>query len=135
MPIRPDPTEVLDTQGFSEMDEKKKVEVLAFFWFVVSALTLLSLLSYTPADIPFEVSLVNSPARNFVGIAGAYTAWALILFFGKTAYFLVPLSLLWSLAKWAGKKSQRLWLKIFALVIFFTSACALGFKDICIAAS
>lgn len=107
------------------MDDKKKIEVLAFFWFVVSVLTLLSLLSYSPADIPFEVSVVNSPARNFVGIAGAYLAWTMLLLFGKTAYFLVPLSLLWSLAKWAGKKSQRLWLKLFAVVIFFTSACAL----------
>ena len=107
------------------MNEQKKLEVLAFFWFVVSALTLLALLSYTPADIPFEVSVVNSPAKNFVGIAGAYIAWAMILLFGKTAYFLVPLSLFWSIAKWAGKKSQRLWLKLFAVIIFFTSACAL----------
>ncbi len=107
------------------MNEQKKVEVFAFFWFVISILTLLALLSYTPADIPFEVSVVNSPAKNFVGVAGAYTAWALLVLFGKTAYFLVPLSLFWSLAKWVGKKSQKLWLKIFAVVIFFTSACAL----------
>lgn len=107
------------------MDEQKRNEVLAFFWFIVSVLVLLSLLSYAPEDISFEVSVANSPARNFVGIAGAYTAWVLILFFGRTSYFLVPLFLFWALAKWAGKKSQKLWLKIFATVIFFTSACAL----------
>ncbi len=107
------------------MNEQKRNEVVAFFWFVVSVLTLLSLLSYTPADIPFEVSIFNSPTKNFVGAAGAYTAWALVLFFGKTSYFLVPLFLVWALAKWSGKKGQRLWLKIFSTVMFFTSACAL----------
>lgn len=107
------------------MDDQKRSEVLAFFWFVISVLTLLALLSYTPDDIPFEVSMPNSPAHNFVGIAGAYTAWLLAVLFGRTAYFLVPLFLLWALAKWSGKKGQKLWLKIFATVIFFTSACAL----------
>jgi S-DNA-T family DNA segregation ATPase FtsK/SpoIIIE len=107
------------------LDERKKSEVLAFFWFIVSVLILLSLLSYTPEDVGFEISTPNSPAKNFVGIAGAYIAWALILLFGKTSYFLVPLFLFWGVAKWAGKKSQKLWLKIFATVIFFTSACAL----------
>ncbi len=107
------------------MDEHKRGEVLAFFWFVVSALTLLALLSYTPDDIAFEVSTPNSPSHNFVGVFGAHTAWLLILLFGKTSYFLVPLFLLWALAKWSGKKSQKAWLKIFSTVIFFSSACAL----------
>src|SRR3989344_2166066 len=107
------------------MDEKKRSEVLAFFWFVTSVLTLLALLSYTPNDIAFEVSTANSPAHNFVGIAGAYTAWFLVMLFGRTSYFLVPLFLFWALAKWFGKKSQKLWLKLFATVIFLTSSCAL----------
>ena len=107
------------------MDERKRNEVFAFFWFVVSALTFLALFSYHPEDIVFEASVVNSPARNFVGIAGAYMAWVLTFLFGKTSYFLVPLFLIWALAKWSGKKSQKLWLKIFATVIFLTSACAL----------
>jgi len=107
------------------VDDQKRSEVLAFFWFVVSVLTLLSLLSFTPEDIPFEISTPNSPAHNFVGIAGAYTAWVLILLFGKTSYFLVPLFLVWALAKWSGKKSQKLWLKVFSTLIFFASACAL----------
>lgn len=107
------------------MNEEKRSEVLAFFWFIVSALTLLSLLSYTPEDIAFEVSIPNAPAHNFAGIVGAYTAWVLILFFGRTAYFLVPLFLFWALSKWSGRKGQKLWLKIFSTVTFFTSACAL----------
>ncbi len=107
------------------MDERKQSEVLAFFWFVISVLTFLSLLSYTPLDIPFEVSTPNSPTRNFVGVSGAYTAWFLVLLFGKTSYFLVPLFFFWALAKWFGKKSQKLWLKVFATVVFFSSACAL----------
>src|SRR3989338_3463633 len=106
------------------MDAQKRSEVLAFFWLVTSVLTLLALLSYTPEDIAFEASMVNIPAHNFVGVAGAYTAWFLILIFGKTSYFLVPLFLFWALSKWFGKKSQRLWLRIFSTLIFFTSSCA-----------
>lgn len=107
------------------LNEEKRSEVLAFFWFVVSVLTLLSLVSYTPADIRFEVSLPNAPAKNFVGVAGAYAAWALFLFFGHVAYIITPLLLAWSFTRWAGKKSQKFWLKLFATVILFTSACAL----------
>ncbi len=107
------------------MDERKRNEVFAFFWFVVSILTFLALFSYRPEDISFEVSVPNSPTHNFVGIAGAYIAWTLMFLFGKTSYLLIPLFLVWALVKLAGKKSQKLWLKIFVTVIFFTSACAL----------
>ena len=107
------------------MDERKRSEVFAFFWFVVSVLTFLALFSYRPEDIAFEVSVPNSPTHNFVGIAGAYVAWTLTFLFGKTSYFLVPLFLIWALVKLSGKKSQRLWLKILSTVIFFTSTCAL----------
>ena len=107
------------------MNEKKRSEVIAFAWFAFSALTLLSLISYTPDDIPFEVSTPNTSLHNFVGPFGAYLAWAMRMLFGNTAYFLVPLFLFWSLAKWAGKPSQRLWLRIFSIVIFLLSACAL----------
>ncbi len=107
------------------MRPEKQGEVLAFFWLIVSALTFLSLFSYTPYDIRFEVSTPNSSTQNFCGIAGAYTAWMLMLLFGKTAYFLVPLFLFWALAQWAGRKNLKLWLKIFSTVIFFLSACAL----------
>ncbi len=107
------------------MNEQKRSEILAFFWFVVSVLTFLALFSYTPDDIPFEISTPNSPTHNFVGFAGAYTAWLLVLLFGKTAYFLVPLFQIWALLQWSGKKGQKPWIKIFATVIFFASACAL----------
>lgn len=107
------------------MDEKKRNEVVAFAWFAVSALTLLSLLSYTPDDIPFEVSTPNSPVHNFVGPFGAWLAWVMRTLFGKTSYFLVPLFLFWSLAKWSGKPAQKLWLRLFSIVIFLSSACAL----------
>ena len=119
-----DRVEGLGTQEF-DMNEQKRGEVLAFFWFIISILMLLSLLSYTPDDIPFEVSIPNSPIQNFVGIAGAYTAWVLFIFFGKTSYLLVPLFLFWAIAKWSGKKGQKLWLRIFATTIFITSACSL----------
>ncbi len=107
------------------MDERKKSEALAFAWFALSILLLVSLVSYTRDDIAYEVSSPNSPVKNFVGPFGAYAAWSLRILFGKTAYFLVPVFLLWSLAKWSGKKGQKVWLRFFSVVIFLTSACAL----------
>ncbi|OGW82554.1 MAG: hypothetical protein A3C47_04285 [Omnitrophica bacterium RIFCSPHIGHO2_02_FULL_51_18] len=107
------------------MNEQKRSEVLAFFWGMVSVLVFLALFSYTPDDIAYEVSNPNAPTRNFVGPAGAYAAWALLVLFGKTSYFLVPLFMLWAFAKWTGKKAQKLWLKIFSTVILLASSCAL----------
>ncbi len=107
------------------MDQKKINEISAFIWFSISVFTLLALLTYTPHDIAFEVSTPNSPLKNFAGPAGAYTGWVLMILFGKTAYFLVPIFLFWALAKWTGRRSQKLWLKIFSTVVFFSSACAL----------
>lgn len=98
---------------------------MAFFWLVVSALVLLSLATYTPEDIHYEISTPNPTAHNNAGIAGAYCAWILSLLFGQTAYFFVPLFLFWALAKWSGKKGQKIWLKIFSTVVFFASAGAL----------
>ena len=107
------------------MDEKKRNEILAFLWFVVSLLVFFSLLSYTPNDVAFEVSSPNVPVHNYVGPFGAYTGWLLRFLFGRTAYFLVPVFLFWSLAKWSGKKGQALWLRIFSVAIFLSSSCSL----------
>lgn len=107
------------------MNPQKRSEVLAVFWFIVSAVTLLSLVTYTPDDISFEVSIPNSPIQNFVGPFGAYLGWGLIFLFGRTAYFLVPLFLFWALSKLAGKKEQKPWVKIFSTTIFLASSCAL----------
>lgn len=108
------------------MNEQKRNEVLAFVWGVLVAVPVfLALISYTPDDIAYEVSNPNSPTQNFVGPAGAYTAWVLFLLFGKTSYFLVPLFMLWAFAKWTGKKAQKLWLKLFSTVILLLSSCAL----------
>lgn len=108
-----------------KLDQKKINEVSAFIWFSISVFTLFALLTYTPYDISFEVSVPNSPLKNFAGPAGAYTGWVLMILFGKTSYFLIPIFLFWALSKWTGRRSQKLWLKIFSIVVFFSSACAL----------
>ena len=41
------------------MNQQKKNEIFAFFWFVVSVLTLVSLLSYTPDDIALDLNLIE----------------------------------------------------------------------------
>ena len=107
------------------MDEQKRNDFLGAAWALIAVMTLISLWTYTPHDIPFEVSLPNSPIQNWCGPTGAYLAWFLLLLFGRTAYILVPLFLFWALSRFSGKKGQALWLKILSSAFFVTSACAI----------
>jgi len=62
------------------------IESIVFF--LTSLLVFLSLISYTPKDIPF---LSSGPAKgifNLIGIGGAYLALSLFSIFGWASYFL-----------------------------------------------
>ncbi|MCG3176124.1 MAG: hypothetical protein MOGMAGMI_01064 [Candidatus Omnitrophica bacterium] len=120
------PQAASDTRASERLDQRKRGEIQAFFWIVVSVLLTLSLLSYTPTDISWLVSAPNSPAHNYAGVAGAYTAFALRLLFGSAAFLLIPLLLTWALSRWAGRKGQHLSFKVFSTVIFMSSSCALA---------
>ncbi|MBN3040699.1 MAG: DNA translocase FtsK [Candidatus Omnitrophica bacterium] len=56
-------------------------------FFLLSILILLSLISYNPSDIKFLNYPPKGSISNFVGIVGAYIAFALFFIFGYAAYF------------------------------------------------
>ncbi|MBF0253772.1 MAG: DNA translocase FtsK 4TM domain-containing protein [Candidatus Omnitrophica bacterium] len=106
------------------ISEKKKNEIIVFLWLSLALFLLLCLVSYVPEDVSFNVSRVNQPVKNFVGIAGAHLSWALNFAIGRGAYFLVLLFCFWALAQWSERKKQRLWLRLFSGALFFISACS-----------
>jgi len=65
-------------------------EAWGFLLIACGILLLLSVLSYQPADISVLQTRPNSPAMNFIGPAGAWTAFLTFMIFGVGAY-LVPI--------------------------------------------
>jgi S-DNA-T family DNA segregation ATPase FtsK/SpoIIIE len=75
---------------------KRLNELMGFLCITLAVLLALALLSYSPKDAAFNVSapaLDGSPARNWIGPAGAYGADLLFQIFGFAA-FLLPAAIL-----------------------------------------
>jgi len=75
---------------------KRLNELVGFLCITMAVLIALALLSYSPKDAAFNVSAApsdGSPARNWIGPAGAYAADLLFQIFGFAA-FLLPAAIL-----------------------------------------
>src|ERR1700756_669468 len=75
---------------------KRLNELIGFLCITLAVLIALALLSYSPKDASFNVSAAapdGSPARNWIGPAGAYGADLLFQIFGFAA-FLLPAAFL-----------------------------------------
>ena len=75
---------------------KRFNELIGFLCITLAVLIALALLSYSPKDASFNVSAAafdGSPARNWIGPAGAYGADLLFQSFGFAA-FLIPAAIL-----------------------------------------
>jgi len=67
-------------------------------------LVTLSLISYTPQDIPFLAHPANYPVRNLISIFGAYLSFALFLLTGWTSYILPLIMFFWGIEKFKGNR-------------------------------
>ncbi|MHB8499325.1 MAG: DNA translocase FtsK [Candidatus Acidiferrales bacterium] len=77
-------------------ENKRLNELIGFLCITLAVLIALALLSYSPKDAAFNVSASppdGSPARNWIGPAGAYGADLLFQIFGFAA-FLLPAAIL-----------------------------------------
>ena len=77
-------------------ENKRLNELIGFLCITIAVLIALALLSYSPKDAAFNVSASppdGSPARNWIGPAGAYGADFLFQIFGFAA-FLLPAAIL-----------------------------------------
>ena len=115
-------------------------EVLGVVFVGMGLLLLLSLISYTPGDLPMRVPVVgwnwlenyaledaaNAPRHNLIGPVGALIGFAEIQLFGAAAY-LLPVALLWmGIAKLAlgARFTWRTWTGLGVLLV--SGACILG---------
>ncbi len=99
-------------------------QVIGFLWLSLYIVTLLSLISYDPADLGFNVYPSNTIPSNFIGYAGAGLAGVLYYGFGFGAYFFPLLFFCCCLVNLLGIQVNWLWKPVW-LVLFLVSGCAL----------
>ncbi len=99
-------------------------QVVGFLWLSLYIVTLLSLLSYDPADLGFNTYPPNANPSNFIGDVGAALAGMLYFGFGFAAYLFPLLALCCCGASFLGLEIKWTWKPVW-LFIFLASSCAL----------
>jgi S-DNA-T family DNA segregation ATPase FtsK/SpoIIIE len=99
-------------------------QVIGCLWASLYIVTLLSLISYDPADLGFNVFPPNPVPSNFIGYAGASLAGVLYYGFGFAAYLFPFLFFLCCLLSFFGVDIQWRWKPLW-LALFLASACSL----------
>ena len=99
-------------------------QVVGFLWASLYVVTLLSLLSYDPADLGFNVYPPNAVPSNFIGYVGASLAGVLFYTFGFGAYIIASLCGVCSLASFLGMEIRWRWKPLW-FALFILSACCL----------
>ncbi len=99
-------------------------QVIGFLWLSLYIVTLLSLVSYDPADVSFNVFPSNPVPTNFIGYAGAGLACMLYYCFGFGAYLFPFLFVCCCIASFLGVEIKWSWKPLW-LLLFIASGCAL----------
>jgi S-DNA-T family DNA segregation ATPase FtsK/SpoIIIE len=99
-------------------------QVIGFLWLSLYIVTLLSLLSYDPADVSFNVFPSNAVPSNFIGYVGAGLACILYFCFGIGAYLITVLFLCCCAASFLGFEINWRWKPLW-LLLFLASGCTL----------
>lgn len=71
-------------------------EIKGLVIFAFALILLASFISYTPEDLSWFTAHPNFPPKNFIRLAGAYTAGSLFFIFGYSAYLFVLFLFFWS---------------------------------------
>jgi len=67
-------------------------EITSIIWFGIIILVLLSLISFSPADLSILKTPANSSPQNLIGIVGAWIGFVFYSLFGAVSYLLVFLA-------------------------------------------
>ena len=104
------------------MIEEIRAKITGGFFFLLSLLLLLSLISYTPYDLGWYTSDPYFPPHNWIQQVGAYSAGILVLTLGW-ASVLVPVAvLIWGIGLWNAWEMRHRFFKlagIFTLLFSF----------------
>jgi len=104
------------------MKKERINEIWGVFFLLFGIFTLASLLFYHPEDIPFYSSFPANPVQNYAGVTGAYLAFGLFLVFGKSAFVIPMVFLLWARCFFSQNVPERKLFKFTGLVIALLSS-------------
>ena len=89
------------------MKKDKRDLIISFGLFALALILFAAMISYTSYDISFETTDTNLHARNFIGIIGAYAAWAIFKVIGHAGFFIPFLLTVWGIGVLAEKPVFR----------------------------
>ena len=93
-------------------------EIKSIIIFAVGVILLCSLLSFVSDDLPWIISYPNIPARNWIGITGAYLAGAMFFTFGFSSYAIVFFLFFWSWIKFSLRQIKFSTAKLLSSLVF-----------------
>jgi len=106
------------------MSKDKKDLIASIGLFVLALLLLAGMISYSSYDIGFETSTPNIHIRNYIGIIGAYTVWAIFKLVGYAGFFIPFLFVVWGIGILAEKLTGRLLYRILGILFLFSASSA-----------
>jgi S-DNA-T family DNA segregation ATPase FtsK/SpoIIIE len=104
------------------MKQEHLRQIYGIALFVLSILLFLSFISYTQNDLYFYTSNPNRPPENFIGIFGALISGMFFFLFGKAAFLIPVLCLIWALTRFFQNEFQRLYIKLIGTAVFLCSS-------------
>ena len=106
------------------MIKDKKDLIVSIGLFVLALLLLAGMISYSPYDIGFETSTPNIHIRNYIGIIGAYTAWAVFKLIGYAGFFIPFLFVVWGIGILAERLTGKKTYRILGILFLFSASSA-----------
>ncbi len=104
------------------MSKDKRDLITAIGLFVLALLLLAGMISYSPYDIGFETSTPNIHIRNYIGIIGADTSWAIFKLIGLAGFFIPFLFIVWGIGILAERLTGRPLYRIIGVVFLFSAS-------------
>lgn len=107
------------------MKKERINEIWGVFFLLLGIFTLASLLFYSPEDVSFYTSLPARPVHNYAGMIGAHLSFGLFLVFGKSAFVIPLVFLLWARCFFSQNVPERKLFKFVGLAIALFSLATL----------
>jgi len=104
---------------------KRIQEMGGLVLFALSLLLLLSLVSFTPADLPLYSSEPNQPAANWIRIVGAWVSGGLFFAIGWSSFGIPAVLFIWGLLKCLHREEKLLSVRLWGAVVLFMVLSAL----------
>ena len=104
------------------MSKDKKDLIVSIGLFVLAVLLLAAMISYSSYDIGFETSTPNIHIRNYIGIIGSYTAWAIFKLIGYAGFFIPFLFVVWGIGILAERLTGKTFYRSLGILFLFSAS-------------